>query len=147
VLYVALLMTGCGGRPIYPVHGQLVDRQGKSLTGLKGGRVVFDNKEAKSSAVGVIEADGTFQLTTLRPGDGAFVGKNLVSISRPYVTVDQRAPYAIDPTYDSFATSGLEVTVEPKANEVRLTVERVRGSVAKKAGKETGLPGAPAGTP
>jgi hypothetical protein len=89
--------------------------------------VEFENKEFKSSAMGVIEADGTFWLTTLKRKDGASLGKNLVCISRPYATPEQRAPYVIDPRYDSFATSGLEVTVEPKHNEVRLTVERVRG--------------------
>ena len=127
MVLVALAVAGCGQRQIYPVHGQLVDPDGKALTELKGGTVEFENAEFHSSALGVIEADGSFWLTTRQPRDGAFLGKNLVCISRPYATPEQRAPYVILPKYDAFATSGLAVTVEPKHNEIRLTVERVRG--------------------
>jgi hypothetical protein len=120
-------LAGCGQRQIYPVHGRLVDPDGKPLTELKGGTVEFENQQFKSSAMGVIDADGAFWLTTRKPRDGASLGKYRVCISRGYVSPEQRAPYVIDPKYDSFATSGLEVTVEPKDNEVWLTVERARG--------------------
>ena len=127
VTWLLLAVAGCGQQQIYPVHGQVVDPDGNPVTELKGGTVEFENPEFHSSALGVIEADGSFWLTTRQPRDGAFLGKNLVCVSRPYATPEQRAPYVILPKYDSFTTSGLAVTVEPKHNEVRLTVERVRG--------------------
>ncbi len=122
----ALVLAGCGRRQVYPVHGRIVDPDGKPITELKGATVEFENQEFHSSAMGTVEADGTFWLTTLKPKDGASVGKNQVCISRGYVSPEQRAPYVVLSKYDLFTTSGLEVTVEPKDNEVQLTLERVK---------------------
>src|SRR5689334_12194764 len=71
VVFGAAMVAGCGQQDIYPVHGVVVDPQGQPLTELKGSRVIFENREAKSSAMAAIDADGGFWLTTLKPKDGA----------------------------------------------------------------------------
>ena len=122
-----IVLLGCGQKTIYPVAGQLVDPDGNPITGMEGGAVEFESAEAKSSANGSVDAQGRFRLTTERPGDGAHVGKHRVAVTRPYTSPDTPAPYVIHPKYETFATSGLEVTVEPKSNDITLKVERYKG--------------------
>jgi hypothetical protein len=124
---LAAVSAGCNAKPIYPVRGRIVDPEGKAITGLKGGAVEFEAVDVKASANGPIEEDGTFRLTTERPGDGAHLGRHRVAITRPYFGPEKPAPYVIDPKYERFDTSGLDVTVGPKDNEVRLVVGRYRG--------------------
>jgi len=55
---------------------------------LGGGRVVFapisrDGVHAGKVAFGDIQSDGTFTLTTYRPGDGAIVGDHWVTLFPP----------------------------------------------------------------
>lgn len=118
--------AGCGSKTIYPVHGKVVDADGQAITELNGGAIEFDGGDSKTSANSSIAADGTFQLSTSRAGDGAHVGKHRVAITRRYIGPENPAPPVIETKYEKFDTSGLEVTVEPKDNEVTLTVQRVK---------------------
>lgn len=120
------IASGCGSRTIYPVHGRVVDTEGNPIPELKGGSVEFEAVDARMSANSSIDENGRFSLTTLKPGDGAHVGRNRVAITRPYQGPDKPSPHYIDPKYENMETSGLEVTVEPKVNEVELKVNRVQ---------------------
>lgn len=120
------LLLGCGNRTIYPVRGQLVDTDGNPVKELVNGSVEFDGAGSKTSANSSIAEDGTFKLTTASPGDGAHLGKHRVAITRPYKGPENPVPPVIDTKYEKFETSGLEVTVEPKDNDVKLTVQRVK---------------------
>lgn len=69
--------TGCGSRPeVAPVRGT-VNMDGKPLP---GGRVMFqpiaagEDKNVGRPALGQIQEDGSFVLTTFEEGDGAVVG-------------------------------------------------------------------------
>ncbi len=121
-----LFSAGCGRSDIYPVKGRVVDMQGQPIAGLKGGSVEFESTNPPSSANGVIEADGSFRLTTKVLGDGARLGKHRVMIMRPFFGSDSPRPFAIDPKYENSTTSGLEVTVQPRDNVVELKVERIQ---------------------
>lgn len=123
---IFLFFAGCGSKSIYPVHGKIVDADGQPMTDLKGGAVEFDGGDSKTSANAAIGEDGSFQLSTSRAGDGAHVGKHRVAITRRYLGPENPVPAIIEPRYEKFETSGLEVTVEPKDNEVKLTVQRVK---------------------
>src|SRR5689334_23193114 len=112
--------SGCGAKTIYPVHGKIVDSDGQTLRELNGGAVEFDGGDSKTSANSSITPDGTFQLSTSRAGDGAHVGKHRVAITRRYIGPENPVPPVIDTKYEKFDTSGLEITVEPKDNEVTL---------------------------
>jgi hypothetical protein len=120
------ICVGCGDGKVYPISGQLVDTEGKPVTEMAGGSVEFDSVEGKTSANGSIDEQGRFRLTTTDPFDGAHKGKNRVAITRPYQGADTPLPPVIHTKYESFETSGLEVNVEAKSNDIKLTVERVK---------------------
>lgn len=133
---VALLLaaTGCSSQKFYPVRGQIVFPDGKPVTGLEGGSVIFEGTAADGksfSAAGAIGADGRFELTTERPGDGAVAGKNRVMIQPQIVAPDKPPRRVILATYDSVTTSGIEIEVKPESNDVRITVEPVAGKGGK----------------
>ena len=74
---VSLLLMGCNDQPaVAPVRG-IVNMDGKPLP---GGRVMFqpiaagEDKKVGRPAIGQIQEDGTFVLTTFEDGDGAVVG-------------------------------------------------------------------------
>lgn len=79
MLGVALVcLVGCGER-LYRVKGT-VTFEGKALPG--GGSISFvpQGTEKVREAGGVIKEDGTFELTTNHPGDGAMAGDYRVII-------------------------------------------------------------------
>src|SRR5438067_1061279 len=61
--------AGCGSG-LYPVRGKVTYPDGKPVT---EGMVVFESKseEARVTARGEIQSDGSFALSTHKPGDGA----------------------------------------------------------------------------
>ena len=127
VLVLAALgvVGGCGGKqlPVAPAEGQ-VSYRGKPLP---FGSVMFQPVMGPP-ARGVIQPDGTFQLSTYGSNDGAVIGQHQVRIAcfesqRP----SSKAPAAgggevgvgrslIPPRYSNFGSSGLRVEVKA-ANE------------------------------
>ena len=97
---------------------------------LAGSQVIFELAEKNTSARGTLQTDGTFQLTTNAPDDGAFPGEHQVIIIEPPRPMlggsdsSEIAPGLLDPKYADPGSSGLTATVEPKRNEITLTVER-----------------------
>lgn len=81
LLFCAVLTSGCGsGGPVtIPVRGT-VKYNGQPLT---NGTVVFSpaNQGEGRVAQAEIGADGTFALSTFRPGDGAIAGTYAVSVT------------------------------------------------------------------
>lgn len=125
-LGLMILGAGCGQRLIYPVKGQIVDKAGNPVPGMKGSTVEFDCLDAKSSANGVVDENGAFQLSTKVVGDGAHVGKHRVAILRLDRGPDVQVPHVIDPKYEAFETSGLTASVEPRDNSIKLEVDVYR---------------------
>jgi hypothetical protein len=86
VLLLALLATGCssskGDRPpTFPAHG-LVFVNGQPAAGAKVQlNALGDEKLAKLCPHAVVEADGSFRLTTFQTGDGAPVGTYALTIT------------------------------------------------------------------
>lgn len=73
-----VLVTGCNSNPpVAPVSG-IVTLDGEPL---KFGTVMFQHTEGGQPAVGEIQSDGTFALSTFNPGDGAIVGSHLVRVA------------------------------------------------------------------
>lgn len=130
VALLALLTAGCGGAKIYPVSGKVEYADGAAATDLAGYKVELESIDGKidgrgASAEGTIQPDGTFRLTTVKPNDGALLGKHRVLIAPPLPEGDTPSrPYAIDHKYISYEQSGLSVTVEAKSNDITLTIRR-----------------------
>ena len=75
---------------------------------LSGGHVKFE-PDAGREAHGDIRPDGTFVLSTFGDGDGAGAGLQRVAVSG-----------AVPPKFGGYASSELEVTVEPGKDEYAL---------------------------
>jgi hypothetical protein len=76
------LFPGCGSSggaaaaPTVPVKGK-VTYKGKPVT---QGQITFEPTDSGREAHGEIKPDGTFELSTFKPGDGAVTGTHKVTV-------------------------------------------------------------------
>lgn len=79
-LAILVVVAGCGdgGPKLVPIRGQ-VTYEGQTL---KSGTILYvpRDRAAGRQARGEIQPDGTFQLMTFKPGDGALVGEYDIAI-------------------------------------------------------------------
>ena len=125
ICLAATILVGCG-KGTCSVNGKVVYDDGQQAgPELQGYAVTFESQNEPVSASGLIGPDGTFEISTYEPGDGAVVGKHRVAVTAPvHETDDLPPPRAIKARFESFDKSGLEVTLESGSNQVELTVER-----------------------
>jgi hypothetical protein len=127
-LSLTALLSGCGGGT-NPVEGQLVWKDGSPAKELQGSFVLFELSEKQTSARGMIQADGSFRLTTNKPNDGALAGEHtvmVVEVGRQHLGGPDGtalAPGVMDARFSDPRTSGLKATVRPATNKITLTVE------------------------
>ncbi len=121
---LVFLAIGCSGRGLHSVRGKVVFAEDGSPLG--GGWVYFENKDGGGSPDSPIASDGSFELRTAQPGDGAAPGTYRVMIKPPEQSVPegQRRPLIIDPRFTSFETSGIELVVEAKKNFFEIKVKK-----------------------
>lgn len=128
-LFLIVFLSGCGSG-VYPVEGKVVWNGGAIAKELEGSHVVFELPERKTSARGIIQADGTFRLSTHKPNDGAPAGEYKVLILEDRKNANAEgtllAPALLDPRFADLKKSGLTATVNPGANTITLTVERAK---------------------
>jgi hypothetical protein len=103
---------------------------------MKGGAVMFEPVENPFNVMArgfINNEDGTFTLTTEKQGDGAMTGRYRAAVRgrlmrRGYGSIPEAPNPAggpqIHPRFESFKTSGLEFTVEPRTNTFVITVEK-----------------------
>jgi hypothetical protein len=134
---IFLVLTGCSGESrTEPVRGTVMLPDGKPLT---EGTVEFEliGTQNPVTASGEIEADGSYELGTFAPGDGAVPGKHRVAVVSDFrIGTEQERPGLVpepllDPRYREFKTSGLEFEVSPGENVYNIQVEYAK----KKNGK------------
>ena len=126
------VVVGCGGSAVHPVKGTVIYTDGSPATDLENYVVTFESVDQQAtsdqpgvSASGTVQADGTFSLSTYETDDGVVPGKHRVALSPAAIGGDGVvAAEIIDPRFYAFATSGLEVSITPGTNEVKLTVQR-----------------------
>jgi hypothetical protein len=124
-LVLLLGVVGCGPR-LYPVRGRVTYPDGKPVA---EGMVVFEGQgpENRLTARGDVGADGRYELSTYKPGDGVLPGKYRVLVapkSDPNAVDRPSKPPPFDGRYTNFKTSGLEVEVEPGVSEYPIQVTR-----------------------
>ncbi|MHC5538731.1 hypothetical protein ACYOEI_10955 [Singulisphaera rosea] len=118
-------ISGCGSEAeefpeTFPVTGK-VSLRGEPLT---KGAISFVPTNGRP-ATATIESDGTYHLSTFKPGDGAVPGPYRVTVSATD-TDPMQMPRPGDPPpknlvpkkYGRTATSDLNATVEKKPNEI-----------------------------
>jgi hypothetical protein len=112
VAILAIVPAGCGVRK-YPVRGVVVLEDGTPLT---RGLVVFERVDGGPplTARGDLGADGRYELSTDRPGDGVPLGKYKVLINPLELSdvPDEQKKLPFDVKYLKFETSGLECEVQ-----------------------------------
>lgn len=139
-----LVAAGCGGGnvSVYPVKGKITF-EGKSMRGGGAISLVPIGNQAGKTAGGEIAEDGSFQLTTYKPGDGSMAGEFRVVIHQsvfkePEASRDgekvAKAAEAVAPAdripaiYSDPQNSPLKAKVEAgKPNELNLELKRDAG--------------------
>jgi hypothetical protein len=118
VAWCCALFAGCGGSGVYPVEGIVEWSDGGPAKELEGASLTFELPEKNTNSVGIVKADGTFQLMTAEPGDGALPGDYTVILleRRASAGGSQLAPTKADLRYAKRDTSDLKATVHPKKN-------------------------------
>ncbi len=123
----ALLATSCGGG-LNPVEGKVL-YNGEPATGAV---VVFHPKTEDSITTrrpsGVVDENGTFTLSTIKPGDGAAAGEYSVTIvwheeakpGKPTFNTEPppELPDRLKGRYADRAKSGLNAVVKPGKNQI-----------------------------
>lgn len=129
LIVLSAIAAGCGGPPkTYLVHGTVLFPDGQPLT---RGTVEFEtfHQNKAITASGEIDKDGTFQLGTFGPNDGAIAGEHRVAVISDYVIgtgverPGELPPPLLDPKFRSFKTSGLKFTVKPRMNNILVEVD------------------------
>jgi hypothetical protein len=124
---LTLSFGGCGSGK-YPVRGTVTLEDGSPLT---RGLVIFERVDGGPpvTARGNVQADGRYELSTERPGDGAPPGRYKVAIN-PLDTSDvpdEHKALPFDVKYLNLSTSGLECEVQAGVNEYRIKLSRPAG--------------------
>ena len=127
---VCLAVAGCGasGPEMARVRGT-VSYQGKPLT--KGTITFVSTDEKRPNATSAIGADGSFDLQTVEPGDGAQLGDYVVTVSGigtdeildyiPKKPVENKSPIPLK--YGAVDTSGLKQTVKSGRNHFDIKLD------------------------
>jgi hypothetical protein len=125
VLVGALLvgLSACTGRPrTFPVKGTVM-YNGKPVP---KGTVLFTPVNGGTTATGELNQDGTYRLTTYKPGDGACLGEYRVVIMAMEGPVQGDPPVAPPPLipdkYSSLALSDLKANVQEGDNVCDFTL-------------------------
>jgi hypothetical protein len=135
-----VFFVGCGPRlpATAPVHGKIT-LGGKAMD---AGRIAF-HPAAGRTALGTIAADGTYTLTTFRPGDGALLGKHRVTIEATKIVAPAaprsleeelrggaispgvpRVQWLVPEVYSRPETTPLKADVEPGTNTINFDLPR-----------------------
>jgi len=123
-IFLVVGLVGCShrGGATYPVTGTVKLSDGKPLA---GGRILFQpTGEQTNSARGIIAQDGSFQLTTFEPNDGAVPGEHKVVITPavPEEALDNPTAIAryrslVDQRYQNVDSTPLKLTVQADGSQ------------------------------
>jgi hypothetical protein len=125
-LLALAFLAGCGEGKTAPVNGRVKFKDGSDASVLAGYSLTFESDEGKSSAVGDVNADGTFKLSTFGANDGAVPGKYRVAINQPNNPDPDKPPIKskLPAKYANLDSSGLTVEVKPGQNNIELELEK-----------------------
>lgn len=120
-------LSGCGGNPTptYPAGGHVRFSDG---TPLDEGWVEFEPLAGDSpvSARGQIQPDGSFQLSTFEPGDGAVAGEHravvVILLSEAAALNPAAHPRRIAPRFSDYDQSGLRFQIQTDAKQNRFEI-------------------------
>ena len=120
---VLVAFAGCGPG-LAPVRGKVTLPDGKPAS---GSQVVFESEQGGRpvSARGDVHEDGSYELSTFKPGDGVPPGKYRVQVNPPPVMnaeAAQRPPF--NAKYSDYSKSGLEFEVKAGGNDFAIQLTK-----------------------
>ena len=128
MVFGLVLLAGCSGKdsPTLRVTGTVKYADGEAVQG-EMANIVFQPDQAAGqvpakSATGVIEPDGSFELMTQSPGDGAYPGGYKV-VLQVWENYREQTP-GVPSQYTSAATTPLQATVSADSRTFDFVVER-----------------------
>lgn len=122
-------LVGCGSSDNSTVTGVITTTDGQVVS---GGRITFTSVSPPISASSRIAPDGSYELSSVEPGDGAPVGHYQVAIVSKISTAggDSRngrsmatSKSLVHDKYADIRTSELTAEVTPGSNKIDFTVE------------------------
>lgn len=130
------LTVGCGPPTLklVPVSG-VVTLNGKPV---EGAAVMFSPQAGGRPAIGLTDAAGRFQLTTVKTNDGALEGTHVIAVTKlettgveadadglsTPLTSEVRQVWHVPKKYSAPATSGLTAEVKSEMPEVELKLSK-----------------------
>jgi hypothetical protein len=127
---------GCGGNSPRPPMGKVSGKVTYDGTAVNQGRVTFtpvtgDGDSGGTSAMGVIESDGSYSLTTFNTGDGALVGQHIVTVVVPTEDIRELNKPRPDGSIPYILPKELvpKRYTDPKLTPLRYTVEAGQNSI------------------
>jgi hypothetical protein len=119
-------LVGCGESKTAPVNGRVKLKDGSDVSVLAGYSLTFEAEGGKTSAVGDVNRDGTFKLSTFGANDGAMPGKYRVAINAPPNPDPDTPPTKskLPAKYANLDSSGLTAEVKPGQNDIELELEK-----------------------
>jgi hypothetical protein len=119
-------LAGCGEGKTAPVNGRVKFKDGSDVSVLAGYSLTFESDGGKASAVGDVNPDGTFKLSTFGANDGAVPGKYRVAINQPNNPDPDKPPTKskLPAKYANLDSSSLSVEVKPGQNNIELELEK-----------------------
>jgi hypothetical protein len=119
-------LAGCGGGKTAPVNGRVKFKDGSDVSVLAGYSLTFEAEGGKTSAVGEVDRDGSFKLSTFGANDGAIPGKYRVAIEAPPNPDPDKPPTKskLPAKYSNLDSSGLTAEVKPGQNNIELELDK-----------------------
>src|SRR6185369_15903435 len=118
-------LVGCGESKTAPVNGRVKLKDGSDVSVLAGYSLTFEAEGGKTSAVGDVNRDGTFKLSTFGANDGAMPGKYRVAINPPNNPDPDKPPSKskLPAKYENLDSSGLTAEIKPGPNNIELVLD------------------------
>jgi hypothetical protein len=124
-----VVIPGCGGKDLFPVHGHVAYKDGSDISVLAGGWITFvpvDPEVTKVSAQGEIKEDGSFEMSTSRDGDGVAPGTYKVLVAPPRFKGKrfEKPPQLLDEHFKDLKEADIQITVTAPVNDFAITVHK-----------------------
>ena len=125
-LVLLVCLVGCGESKTAPINGKVKFKDGSDVSVLAGYSLTFEAEGGKTSAVGELDRDGTFKLSTFGANDGAVPGKYRVAINPPNNPDPDKPPTKskLPAKYANLDSSGLTAEVKPGQNNIELELDK-----------------------
>ena len=137
---------GCkGGKQMVHVRGKVTYKDGSipkaSLAIVRFTPAENTTAEVKKGATGPIDAEGNFEMYTMKPGDGVYVGDYVVTFLLLKDAMNQNSS-VIAQKYTTPMSPPYKITVDGNKDDLHYEIEPAGAAGAEPAGKAAAGPGA-----